>query len=85
MTTKIKVRVYHDMYGCETGCCGHAVTLIMPNGEERDTGVALEHPYNDKVRQWATEFARHQILSQFPECIDSIDWESIEFDRVLDD
>lgn len=30
-SAEVKILIYHRYYGCETGCCGHAVALF-PDG-----------------------------------------------------
>lgn len=80
--TKLKVRVYHDFYGCETGCCGHVVEL---EGHENRWLFEFTHPHGEEFRTFARELAEQKIGEEFPECLDSIDWESLVFDEVIDD
>jgi hypothetical protein len=73
---KIRVRVYHSSYGCETGCCGHIVELTggaVISAEKFE----FTHPYGENVNTWAREFAEEVIRSEWPECIDAIDWNSM--------
>ena len=83
MNNKIKVRVYHSGYGCDTGCCGHIVELT---DSDRTVGLfEFTHPRMENmedVRKWATELARKSIQKEFPSCLDSIDWDSLEFAEV---
>lgn len=78
MTTepKIRVRVYHRPYGCETGCCGHAVELTggAVTGAEK---FEFAHPHGDDVGTWARALAEDVIRGEWPECIDLIDWDSM--------
>ena len=69
MVKKIKVKVYHSYYGCDTGCCGHVVEL--EDGRER---FEFDHPDAGKVR----EFVEAVIKSEWPECLESIDWNNME-------
>lgn len=83
----MKVKVYHSSYGCETGCCGHIVEI----GDEQDTSFQFTHPSlgrenrEAQKKEWATELAKEVIGQQWPECLPLIDWETIEYDEVLDD
>lgn len=51
----MKVVVFHRGYGCETGCCGHAIEV---DGEEISGSFVFDHPYNPQAewREWAEEF-----------------------------
>lgn len=78
--------VYHDYYGCETGCCGHRIEM----SEENEPGLAIEtsfifdHPYflnlddEPAVRHWLEyvieeEFPGHTHTIDFSRCIISRD------------
>lgn len=78
---KIKIRVYHDTYGCDTGCCGHRIEL--DNGNE---AFEFEHPYRapDK-KKWAIELAKDIVREKWPKCFNSIDWGNIDFEDVSND
>lgn len=75
----MKVRVYHKMYGCQTGCCGHVVELedgrehfeffAHPDGDQRKT--------EEGIKAWAKELVQDTILKSWPECFDTIDWDSM--------
>jgi hypothetical protein len=85
----MKVKVYHAQKGCETGCCGHIVEI----GDDDRTRFEFAHPdlprdeaKTDAAKKaWATELAREVIEENWPECLSSIDWETIEYDEVLED
>lgn len=72
----MRIRVYHDYYGCETGCCGHTIEFSK-DGEE-DLRFEFDHP---ESREEALEMAQHFIMTRHPECYDSIDWDAMEFDE----
>jgi hypothetical protein len=76
---KITVRVYHAFYGCETGCCGHIVKIDGHDGE-----FNFSHPSGKDERSWAIDLARKTIAREWPECLKSIDWDTIEIE-VSDD
>ena len=40
------VIVYHGMYGCETGCCGHIVELQDDAGAVQSSRFAFAHPWD---------------------------------------
>jgi hypothetical protein len=76
----MKVVVYHGGYGCDTGCCGHWVE-IYPD-EDMDKCYQRfnwEHPEKGTdFRAWARELAEEFIRDRFPDCLDTIDWDSME-------
>jgi hypothetical protein len=76
-----RIRVYHTTYGCDTGCCGHVIEL---NG--RSVGdFEFSHPYGEDKKQWAVELTKVELEKYYPECLDSINWESIDYSEVSDD
>lgn len=80
----MKVIVYHTYYGCDTGCCGHAIKI---DGEEVFETFDFTHPWSEKtdleLRQWAYEFARTEINKMYgPEHAFDLDWENCE---IIDD
>jgi hypothetical protein len=64
-----KVIVYHDSYGCETGCCGHTVEILQ-DGEEQYRGsqrkFEFTHPYTDDQEEWI-EFAKDLVRKTYGE------------------
>jgi hypothetical protein len=55
----MKVVVYHSVYGCDTGCCGHIVELD-PDEEHGPSKTKFEfiHPYMETpedVKEWVRE------------------------------
>lgn len=79
----MRVTVYHDYYGCETGCCGHVVKL----GDGR-RHFDFGHIFGDddqQKRAAARVFVEDIIRKQWPECLPSIDWDSLSIDRISDD
>lgn len=80
ISDKIQVRVFHARYGCDTGCCGHIVELTMPDGEYREV-FDFVHPYLERDeasrKAWARKHAEAIIRHKWPECVESIDWESM--------
>lgn len=82
-----RVIVYHRGYGCDTGCCGHAVDVFPDDavtqpdfdpywsGGERDKFV-FDHPYDDyddaaRLR-WAQELVRRTYGEEH---VKDLDWE----------
>lgn len=85
----IRVRVYHDFYGCETGCCGHVVEIQDGRYGSKDTRDSFDftHCYEKgqkEQREWARELAEAQIKYRWPECLPHIDWDTLEIE-VSDD
>lgn len=71
----MKIRVFHAEYGCDTGCCGHIVEL-----EDGRHSFEFEHPYkNEDSQEWALSLARDIIERYWPECINTIDWDTFEY------
>jgi hypothetical protein len=67
-----RVIVYHSGYGCDTGCCGHAVQL----GEGPDDVFEFEHP---EPGQDPVDFARDLITRTVgAEHVADLDWEHCE-------
>ena len=78
MSEKLKVRVYHTSYGCDTGCCGHIIEL---DGKEVG-GFEFGHPDDgEDYKAWAIGLAKRMVP---PECLPSIDWDSLDVSEVSD-
>lgn len=81
----MKIIVYHDEYGCDTGCCGHVVEVEdAPPGFRKPTNWTFDHPYgakNDeaKLREWAENLVREEFGEEH---VADLDWDNC---RVLDD
>jgi hypothetical protein len=43
----MKVIIYHRGYGCDTGCCGHAIET------DEEESFIFDHPYGEDHRKWA--------------------------------
>jgi hypothetical protein len=64
-----RVIVYHDFYGCETGCCGHTVEL--DNGEGK---FEFDHPAHG---QDPIEFAKGLVTAVYgAEHVADLDWDN---------
>ena len=64
----MKVVVFHQGYGCDTGCCGHIVEL--EDGTER---FEFTHPYGQDSRAFVEEL----VIETFgKEHVAGIDWEN---------
>ncbi len=73
MPTK-RIVVYHDTYGCDTGCCGHVVKL-----GDNDEHFSFIHPYGQTDR----EFVKELVTKQWGEAhVADIDWDNV---IVVDD
>lgn len=80
---KYRVRVLHASHGCDTGCCGHTVTIS--NDNKWMSRFEFDHPGSDDVRTWARHLAEQTIAERWPECLDSIDWDTLDVSEVRDD
>jgi hypothetical protein len=85
MSEKILVRVFHMGLACDTGCCGHRVEITLPGGEEKGH-FEFAHPdlRNEGAKAWARQLAEETIRDRWPECLDSIDWDSAELEAIDD-
>lgn len=84
-TKKIKVRVLHAYYGCDTGCCGHFIEMEDSDGKITESSFEFTHPYGEDFKEWATKFAQEVVKDKFPNCYESIDWDTLEFRDVSDE
>lgn len=82
--SKLKIRVFHGYYGCDTGCCGHIIEVEDSKGQCHIDHFEFTHPGDGNFKEWATEFAQDYIRSHHPECYDSIEWASLECQDVSD-
>lgn len=78
MSKKLSVRVYHTGYGCDTGCCGHVVEV---DGKEVG-GFGFGHPHGGDIKAWATELVKSMVPK---ECLQDIDWDSLDYSEVAED
>lgn len=63
----MKVIVYHDYFGCDTGCCGHTVEM----GDQSKFDFC--HPYSEDH----LEFAKRLVEDTFgAEHVADLDWEN---------
>ena len=80
----MKVIVYHGLYGCDTGCCGHYVELCSDHDEITEWGADnpiksafdFGHPWKDEDLK---EYARNLVTEKFGEehCAD-LDWDNCQ-------
>ena len=50
-------RVVHAYYGCDTGCCGHAVEVVDRLGKILERTFIFDHPYGDDHCTFARNLA----------------------------
>lgn len=65
------VRVYHDYYGCETGCCGHVVEV----DGKREGRFSFDHPYGVDPRAFAERLIREELGDDH---VKDLDWANSE-------
>lgn len=63
----MRVVVFHSMYGCDTGCCGHTVEL--DDGRE---WFDFTHPYGDDYLEFAKDLVRKAFGEEH---VADLDWE----------
>ena len=69
----MRVIVYHDTYGCDTGCCGHSVELRDDSNIMVESKFTFDHPHGQNFH----EFAEDVIAKEFgEEHVKDLDWES---------
>ncbi len=71
-----RVVVWHKYYGCDTGCCGHAVSVI-PDGhnaiaEDHEAGFTFSHPYDEDPVAFAREFVTSHLGAEH---VADLDWD----------
>jgi hypothetical protein len=84
----VRVKVYHSTYGCETGCCGHVIELIGEKpGYARQSKFEFDHPWEqaETKEQWARDVAAEVINANWPECLEDIDWSTLDIEDVRED
>lgn len=80
----MKYVVYHADYGCETGCCGHAIRVTKDDGQFVDSDFTFSHPYDlygvkdeKKREEIMREFAAKLLKEEFGgEHTADLDWEN---------
>lgn len=57
----VKMRVVHDNYGCDTGCCGHRIYGYDDRGVEVFDRFEFAHPYDDDYAGFALRLVNEQF------------------------
>lgn len=72
-----KIIVFHRGYGCETGCCGHAIQV---DGVEVEDSFEFGHPWVSASDERGTVFRRYaeELITDKlgAEHIADLDWEN---------
>ena len=73
----MKIIVYHNGYGCDTGCCGHVVEVsegVLVGGLLPVDEFHFEHP---SEKQDYREFAENLVRETYgEEHVKDLDWEN---------
>jgi len=69
--------VYHEGYGCETGCCGHVIRIGEKHLGEMVGRFEFSHPYGNDFRQFAENLVREAGCDPA-----DLDWEAC---KISDD
>ena len=48
----------HEWYGCDSGCCGYRLYVMVENGSLMGAGFEFEHD-KELLNEWAKEVAHH--------------------------
>lgn len=73
-----KLIVYHDYYGCESGCCGHSVEVtegeLKTKQGQNWRGFTFAHPHGDTEEE-LIQFAKDLIAEDYgEEHVKDLDW-----------
>jgi hypothetical protein len=66
----MKLKIYHTTYGCDSGCCGHAVET--EDGDARKFGFQFDHAEGDS----AEEKRAFGVKMVGEENLADVDWEA---------
>jgi hypothetical protein len=70
----VRIVVYHRGYGCDTGCCGHAIEVIGTQGESDEACFEFDHPRADESpRQFAERMIRRHLGDKH---VADLDWDN---------
>jgi len=77
----VKVIVYHTSYGCESGCCGHAVELQDDVDCAVSSRFTFDHPRGltgdkEKLRQWVEDVIADELGKEH---VKDLDWDGCTF------
>lgn len=64
-----RIIVYHTTYGCQTGCCGHAVEV---DGDELAESFSFSHPGGEDLKQYVRDLVTEKYGAEH---VKDIDWE----------
>lgn len=70
-----RVTVYHSMYGCETGCCGHTVEIHDEAGKLLDRDFAFSHPYSEAPLEFAKRLVQEELGKEHTA---NLDWDNAD-------
>jgi hypothetical protein len=63
----MKITIYHNTYGCDTGCCGH---IIEYDGKRK---FFFSHPYGEDHKEFAEDLIREEFGEEH---VEDLDWEN---------
>ena len=69
----MKVIVYHSLYGCETGCCGHTVEL-----EDGKSRFEFSHPYGEDFKKFAEDLVKDKFGEEH---VKDLDWDNCSIEE----
>ncbi len=68
----MKVIVTHAFYGCDTGCCGHAIEI-----DDRRVDFSFSHFNLEEDKQELIDWVRKELTRELgPNHVADIDWEN---------
>jgi hypothetical protein len=70
--------VVHAYFGCDTGCCGHAVEVYDRTGENLERHFDFSHPLSTKDKR---AFAQELVDEYTPYA--PLDWEKCEIQDIM--
>jgi len=64
-----KIIVYHTFYGCDTGCCGHEISI-----DDHRVHFDFDHPSSkEDVVKWAKNLLVEELGEEH---LKDVDWEN---------
>lgn len=82
----MRIIVFHTEYGCESGCCGHAIKVEdAPPGFRPKKTFAFSHPYGNAESNWQAtpEVIREYIIDLVTKECGAEHVKDIDFDRCV--
>ena len=80
----MKIRVFHAYFGCDSGCCGHRIEVYPDDDDSHYEDFEFGHSDKGREKEYARELAENFLKRHHPECLATIDWDSLEYEVVAE-